>query len=295
MELSREQKDAIRAEEHYRAEVRREISSSRPVGTMERVSAFFETKVGFWILTTALAGTAATGYSALQRFLDRERIAQQEIADRARRDTDMMIRLSPMLASEKPEQVRFAAVLLDGLTAGEAVDPELARRVGALFVEILRAGSAAGASPAQQGRAEAIVALVEAPISATAPPLVSTAQQPLAGTALADVAARSLPIRVYIQIAEDATRLRAEEMRAAYRAAGILAPGIERVAARTAPTARTQIRYCADKIGKSELEQVGALTASVLKEEPQMLELSDNLCARVRQNHLELWFAQSAR
>jgi hypothetical protein len=101
MPLSDDQRDSIREEEQFRLDVRRELAGP-PVPPhsptlLERISAFFETKAGFWILTTVLAGLAATGFSTLQRFLDRDEIAQRETAERARRDMETVLKLGPLL------------------------------------------------------------------------------------------------------------------------------------------------------------------------------------------------------
>jgi hypothetical protein len=52
-----------------------------------------------------LAGVGATGLTAIQRYFDREEIVKRETADRARRDTETMLKLGPMLTSEKRSDV----------------------------------------------------------------------------------------------------------------------------------------------------------------------------------------------
>ena len=62
MPLDEEQQQAIRDEEYFRNEVRKEIAGKKePPTFLDRVSAFLETKAGFWLLTTVLAGLTATG------------------------------------------------------------------------------------------------------------------------------------------------------------------------------------------------------------------------------------------
>ena len=60
MPLTEEQRQAIRDEEFFRNEVRKDLAGKKgPPGFLERCSAFLETKAGFWLLTTVLAGVTA--------------------------------------------------------------------------------------------------------------------------------------------------------------------------------------------------------------------------------------------
>ena len=79
MPLTDEQKQTIRDEEFFRAEVRREMSDAGGrQSLLARISTFFESKAGFWLLTTALAGIAATGITSLQRYIDGRNCAARE-------------------------------------------------------------------------------------------------------------------------------------------------------------------------------------------------------------------------
>lgn len=127
MPLDEEQQQAIRDEEYFRNEVRKEIAGKKePPTFLDRVSAFLETKAGFWLLTTVLAGLTATGFTAVKRYIDRDAIAQTEIAERARRDMETVLKLGPMLTSDKRSQVDVAIVLLDGLASDDALDARIA-------------------------------------------------------------------------------------------------------------------------------------------------------------------------
>ena len=63
MPLTDAQRQAIRDEELFRDEVRRELTAlggkQAPPGLLARISSFFESKTGFWLLTTVLAAIAA--------------------------------------------------------------------------------------------------------------------------------------------------------------------------------------------------------------------------------------------
>ena len=102
MPLTDDERQEIRDEEFFRSEIREEIAGRKaPPTVIERFSTFLETKAGFWLLTTVLAGLTATGFTALQRHLDREEIAQREMTDRARLDMETVLKLGPMLTDRK--------------------------------------------------------------------------------------------------------------------------------------------------------------------------------------------------
>jgi len=68
MPLSEEQRQAIRDEEYFRQEVKQQLAGNKgPPGWLERWSTFFESKAGFWLLTTVLAGVTAPGFPSLPR------------------------------------------------------------------------------------------------------------------------------------------------------------------------------------------------------------------------------------
>ncbi|WP_141291119.1 hypothetical protein, partial [Ideonella azotifigens] len=155
MALTDEQRQAIREEEQFRLQLRQELAVSSPrsaPGPLERLAAFFDTKAGFWLLTTVLASVTATGFGTLQRYLDRNEIREREVAEATRRDTETLLKLGPMLTSDKRSQVdmaivlldgltaRMAIVLLDGLTARKGVDDVVAGQVRRLFQATLTAG-----------------------------------------------------------------------------------------------------------------------------------------------------------
>ena len=64
--------------------------------------------------------------------LDREEIARREAAENARRDMETVLKLGPMLTSDKRTQVDVAIVLLDGLASDNALDSRVANQVKAL-------------------------------------------------------------------------------------------------------------------------------------------------------------------
>jgi hypothetical protein len=286
MQLSPEQKAALRAEEHFRAEVRRELAQPRTRGRLGQLAEFFETRVGFWLLTTVLAGTVAGGFTLLQQHLDRARVEEAERQEKARRDADMLIRLAPMLASEKPGQARYALALLEGLIEKDALDSRVATQVRSLFEEALRVGTAPNASQAQREVAEALIARSEPSLPKEQAPAPAMAAQTGASLALEAVSEKQrLPTRVYLQIATEAS-----SVQRALRDAGMLAPGIELVKPGSAPGGAAQVRYCADKVDADAVEQVQKVVGDSFGAALQMLKLPNSLCGRVRHNHFELWF-----
>lgn len=295
MPLTEEQRQALREEEYFRSEVRKELAGTKPPqGLLERFSAFLETKAGFWLLTTALAGVAATGFTSLQRFLDREQIAQRESAERARRDMDTVLKLGPMLTSDKRTQVDVAIVLLDGLASDRALDERVANQVKALVQSALSTGLKADANAEEKGQAQAIIAYadrarvlaIQAP-EAAAPSANSMVQRAVSSA----IDSPLLPVRVYLQIGSEADRPQAEVAAAALRKAGLVAPGIERIDTRRAPR-QNDLRYCEGKVDPNALERVRSAASAVMTPAPVVRKLDASLCANVRFNHFELWYAQ---
>jgi len=293
MSLTDEQKQLIRAEEYFRAEVRKEFEhGGDPPSVMQQVAAFFETRVGFWLLTTVLAGLAATGFTNLQRYLNSAELEQQQKAQESRDDTEMLLKLGPLLTSEKQPQVKMAIVLLDGLTVGKAVDNRIAEQVRALFAEIIHAGQQPDATPQERLAAEAVVIQVDQPRLAT---LQQPEQQVSATGAVPverSVVDDALPVRIYIQVS-DADTSAAKEVAASLREAGLMVPGIERVASRISPP-RASIRYCEGKVAPGAPDRVLAASAARIDPAPELVVLDPRLCTKVRYNHFELWFAKQA-
>lgn len=294
MSLSEEQRRLIRDEEHFREEVRKELGQRRsPRGVGERLTDFFETKAGFWLLTTALAGTVATGFGWLQRYLDRDEIATRERADRARRDTEMLLKLGPMLTSEKRQHVDMALVLLNGLASDKAVDGHIATQVRVLFESTLAAGLKPDATPEEKAPANAIIALADRP-RLDAIQRADAEAQPANSSPTIALDDRALPLRVYIQIPLEAQRSRATDVSSQLKALGIVVPGIELVPERIAPR-RNSVRYCSDKVDTTAPARISAAMAKAVSPAPDLVVLDPKLCGKVRFNHFEFWFARPAQ
>jgi hypothetical protein len=295
MPLSDTEKQAIREEEHFRAEVRKELAAVKaPPSAFERLSGFFETKAGFWLLTTVLAGAFATGMTSLQQYLHREEIEKRDAADRARRDADTLVKLGPMLTSENRSQTAVALVLLTGLASQNAVESTVAKQVKDLIESTLAAGQQPNASAAEQAQAAAIVEYVDrarltAVQSAGPDAAPAKAAESNAPAAIPDAA---LPVRVYLHIANEADRAAAKTVGESLRKAAIIVPGIELVPATSSP-AKTNIRYCEGKVAPDAPERVRELVSKDAPE-AQLLVLSPRLCGRVRFNHFEVWFSRKA-
>jgi hypothetical protein len=202
-----------------------------------------------------------------------------------------MLRLGPMLVSGKSSEVRFAIVLLNGLTRNNAVDEQIATQISDLFSETVIAGTAPGATPTERRTADAIIALAEQkPVLPTSEDTPAQTASVITGTALANLASKPLPVRVYIHIADEVDRPRAEEARAAFHGQSMLVPGIERTGPKSSPSGNAQVRYCASKVDAPEIDRVRDLASGTLPVPPQMVALPEKLCGRVRHNHFELWF-----
>jgi hypothetical protein len=302
MALTPEQQQDIREEEYFRMEVRKSLAAPKgPPSLMDRLSAFGDSKVGFWLLTTVLAGLVATGFTKLQRYFDQEDIARRELAERSRRDADMLLKLGPLLTSDKRPQVDMAIVLLNSLSAGDGIDKQVSGQIVALFRSTAEAGNRPNATPEERVASQAIYSFFDqAGLSAMqawgTPAAASIAAQPAPAAAAPSLVAAALdsatlPIRIYLQVGDRADWPSATRASEGLRQAGMIVPGIELVPAQNTPK-QNSVRYCKDKVSPAALDRVRTATASQVTPAPAMTELASKLCNNVRFNHFELWFAR---
>jgi len=304
MALTPEQQQDIREEEYFRMEVRKSLAAPQgPPSLMDRLSAFGDSKVGFWLLTTVLAGLVATGFTKLQRYVDQEDIARRELAERSRRDADMLLKLGPLLTSDKRPQVDMAIVLLNSLSAGDGIDKQVSGQIVALFRSTAEAGNRPNATPEERVASQAIYSFFDqAGLSAMqawgTPAAASVAAEPAPAAAAPSLVAAALdsatlPIRIYLQVGDRADWPVATKASEGLRQAGMIVPGIELVPAQNTPK-QNSVRYCKDKVSPAALDRVRTATASQVVPAPAMTELPSKLCGNVRFNHFELWFARGA-
>lgn len=296
MPLTEEECQRLREEEIYRAEVRRSLEPVKPPpSTSQRISAFFESKLGFWLLTTACAGLSATLFTGVSNWIHRAEIETRQRAERTRQDFDTVIKVVPMLTSEQASSRQIGFTLLNGLASAKSIQPEIAAQITSTLQSIVVAGAAPDASPEARKRADELVRLVDATsqagpsLATTAPPSGQAATTPTTNVAPA-IAAITLPPRVYVQIGSDDRREEADRAVQALRAARVLAPGIERVA--TVPR-KNQLRYCDEKMLDSARDTV----VSALNTVPITVELTPlaaRFCGNVRPNHFELWLGSGS-
>lgn len=281
----------IRDEEIYRSEVRRSFETAKPPPSFsQRVSVFLESKVGFWILTTVFAGIAATLIAGFSNWINRKEIEERQRAERARQDFDTVIKVVPMLMSENPGYRQIGLSLLNGLASAKSIQPEIAAQITSTLQSIIVAGTSPNASADARIRAGEIARLVDAatPTASTqtsSAPTSGEAVPPVTTTVAPAVTAVALPPRVYVQIRSDAGREEADKAVVALRAAGVLAPGIERVA--SVPR-KTELRYCDEKMLDASRERIVQALSSVAIEVTST-PLPARLCGNVRPNHFELW------
>lgn len=300
MPLSEDDRQRLHDEEIFRAEVRRSLEAPKaPPGFGQRFSAFLESKVGFWILTTVFAGLYATLFTTFSDWLHREEIAERQRAERARQDFDTVIKVVPMLTSENAGNRQVGLSLLNGLASAKSIQPEIAEQITATLQSIVVAGTAPNATPEARLRANEVARLVDAGAAAASPPgpvaTPAIPDQPTPGPAPANrigaaINAVALPPRVYVQIGSDVRRDEANKAVEAMRSAGVLAPGIERVAK---VPAKNQLRYCDEKmLDASRDAVVRALGSAAIQVE--LTPLPPRLCTNVRPNHFELWLGSGA-
>lgn len=248
---------------------------------------FLDSKFGFWLTTTLMVGLWSWGYAAIDRHMHREDARQAREADAARRDMDAVLKVVPLLFATETSQQDLALKLLLSLRNKKAIEPDSLALVQTTLDARLKAGSATDASEAERRQAALILKTEDGErMAAIASPAASatTALAPPPSRQLSDA---TLPLRVYLQIGDEADRSVAKRLRTALTQADVVAPGIELVDARRTPE-RSDLRYCAGKLDDQALDRVqAALKQAGLSAEPK--PLSAAACQRVRFNHIEVW------
>ena len=273
MPLTPEREQEIRDEEFYRAQVRQ--SMKRPPNAWDRFNSFFESRVGFWLLTTVLAGVVATGFTWLQQYNDREKLRAQAEAEAARRDMDTLLKVVQLVSWDRSGNTKVAIVLLGALTSKNAVDPEVAKKVQSLVEAKLE--DVLNAPPTKENEAE-----VNSLLTAL------DRQAPTVATGISN-----LPMRVYVQIPQGADREKAGAAADSLRKQNIIVPGIEVVSLRATPQAY-ELRYCPQKIQPTDMPTVQKAVDATIGQAVRPYPLPDSMCGNVRPNHFELWYPKSA-
>lgn len=280
MALSDAERDAIRAEESFRQQLRAELNPAPPP---ERLARWLDNKLVVALLTMVLASVWGLAVSAFTEHLRREEAERA----RARLDMETILKLVPMLFAEQPAQRLLALNLLEGLRRSDAVGEDSVNLVQAVFKEQLRAGTAPGASEAAQQQAALVVGFEDrSRVAQVRNPAVAT---PSALPLQRQLADPQLPPRVYLQIATEADRPMARRLQQRLAAERLLAPGIENVGEARSPRA-TDLRFCPDKLAPGALDGVQALLLEA-GVQAQPAPLGAKACATVRWNHFEVWFA----
>ena len=297
MPLSEDERKRLQDEEVYRAEVRRSLEGVKPPPSIwGRIALILDSKFGFWIFTALLATSSAALFTSFSDWLHHEAIADRQLAERTRQDFETVIKVVPMLTSENAGNRQIGFSLLNSLASAKSILPETATQITSTLQSIIVAGTAPNASPEARTRADEFARLVDAaganpavaqPASASATALPGPPVPPLTTTTriAPAIVAVALPPRVYVQIGADARRDEANKAVEALRAAGVLAPGIEKVA--TVPR-KNQLRYCDEKmLDASRTAVVRALESVAIAVD--LTPLPPRMCGNVRPNHFELW------
>lgn len=285
MPISEDDQRRLREEEIFRTEVRRSLEAARsPSGLRARASRFLESKFGFWLLTTVFVALWTTVYTGVSNWINRERIEESRRAESKRQEFDLVVKVVPMLTSDKAADRQIGLSLLEGLASARTIEPVTASQITATLQSIVNVGAAPSATPEEQRLAGEVARLVDPP-PAAATSLALPTPAPASAPAIGAV---TLPPRVYIQIGDEAQRDAARKATDLLRRAGILAPGIELV--RSVPR-RNELRYCSEKSRNVVPGDVLRVLKPVL-DDVTAVQLQESQCRNVRSNHFELWLAK---
>lgn len=289
MPLDARRQQEIRDEEFFRDEVRKELTRRSPSGLVERLSAFFDSKAGFWLLTTVLAALWASGLTYVNHWYNRAEIREQAVAENARRDTAAVLQLTPLLSSEDKRQINVAIILLDGLTTGNAINSKLGKDISRIWQDAIKTGEQSGATPSQKALRDQLLAFADAQALPNGAQNTS-ANEPLSAPSAIDNV--KLPIRIYMRVANRADQEALKFVVPKLVGLGIIVPEVETVEDKRVP-AQNQLRYCKNKIDDASLARVTAAVAAAIQPAPTMIALDASQCGNVRVNHYELWYRQS--
>lgn len=303
MPLTEDERQRLRDEELYRAQLRRELEPTRaPPGMLERLSAFFESKLGFWLLTTVVAGLAVKLSAEFGNWINHSELEQRAkaeqvraAAEQSRQELDTVMKIMPLLVSDQPAQGRLGVVLLNSVAAASGVQKGTVDQITAALQSVVALGAAPDASPQARAQADQVARLLDAGSTAAAvAPGNGVSGAAAAAAAPARVAAPALqavtlPARVYVQIGSQEQKPLAQQALTALQQVGVLTPGIEQVVTRS-PRPHHQLRYCPDKVSSDTLQQVQQALSPLLNP-LDTIQLKPNQCGNVRFNHLELWLA----
>lgn len=295
MALSSEAQQTIREEELIRAQAQKDFATQKyPLTAFQKLNAFLESKVGFWLLATVFTGLITSAYGYLQIYLDREKIARQKEIDDSRRDIDVVIRITPMLISNDPKQWQIATIVLGNLVAHKAMDATLALQASSLLTTVLSDGLKPDATPEEIARSNVVGQTLDTRVAGavsagTATP--TTGSNPIDSPSF-PLDNATLPVRLYIHIPSEARRRAGTEAQEKFRAARMIVPGIEMVGQARSPK-QAEIRYCPGKVSESALEQVTSVGAE-LAPPAKAAPLPFSLCTSVRYNHFELWYGRES-
>jgi len=297
MALSPEAQQTVREEELIRAQAQKDFAAQKtPLTRLQKFNAFLESKVGFWLLATVLAGLVTSAYGYLQIYLDREKVARQKEIEDSRRDIEVVIRIAPMLISNDAKQWQIATIVLGNLVAHKAMDATLALQAGSLLTTVLNDGLKPDATPEEIARSKVVGQTLDTRVAG---PVSSSPANPTSSPALSPATSppspldnTTLPVRLYIHIPSEAKRSSGSEAQEKFRAARVIVPGIQMVGQANSPK-QAEIRYCPGKVSDSALQQVTAVGAE-LSPPAKPLQLSSSLCTNVRYNHFELWYARES-
>ncbi|NJM10505.1 MAG: hypothetical protein HC889_00035 [Synechococcaceae cyanobacterium SM1_2_3] len=295
--LSDEEKARIRAEEEFRRVIQQQLAKQDPPQTTwQQVFSLLNTNVGGWFLSTVLVGTAGFVATAVHNKWTASERQATEIRQRSHQEAEMVTRLLPWLAKtgDAPEQL-IAISIIGHLKNRGGIDPIFSTSLDFILNQIAVKGAGPTASPEERKAAETVVASVDA-LSRAQTTLQSgnTLDTPLDTKPLtssqreqklpADLITKPLPTRVYIHIANEGQRKKAEEIQSKFRNKGIIAPNIIMIGEKS-PT-QPEVRFF-NKEDKETADQINKLVREAgisVSDSPKRPSLSARL------GHLELWF-----
>jgi hypothetical protein len=301
--LSDTQIQQIKAEEECRNLVRKELERSKSkTGFWGRIFHFLEnSKIGFGMssaIGVILLSSLATWLNGVINASAADVQKKRDSQERSRRDIETMLQLIEPLTAEKEVKAKIAAAMLTTMKDKTGVDKDLIVAIEVALANQSSVGSKSATNSFQReiantvAKKEDIAALMDT--FEVRPDKLSNAKIAPSSIIAPRLESNILPIRVYIQIANDSQRIAAEKLRTGLINAQMLSPDIE-IVGKKAPVS-TSIRYCAGRAEVGAPKEVQVIVdAQLAIDKTPLFVLPEKLCGNVRFNHFEVWFNETQK
>lgn len=240
--------------------------------TLRKAADFFETKVGYGLLTL-LCAFLVWSFHQVELFVHRDTVAAQKAAEQARQDIDLIAKVIPTLYIGSDAARDTSLELLQVLAQENAVAGKAAR---AILEKITTDGKQTNATYDARTLLNRLVTIQDRQNSS-------------------DDSLKTTPARLYIKLGNPSLQSPVAQSieEALTKAFGIIVPPFQVLSGKQAPQKEAQIRYCTHKADTDTLQDISSIVDLYLtgnqKIHLKTVTLDDPSCKSTRENLFELW------